>query len=79
MRGKRADPSNALERVAESIRKQAEMFGPGVRASTAAAHRLESMLASARLDEAVDASKMVDRRLIFTHSIRVTPTIGCPF
>jgi hypothetical protein len=46
---------------------------------TAMAHRPEILLASARLNQAVGASNVLEGRLKFMLSTRVAQMIGCPF
>ena len=79
MRINGVDRANPPESVAKAFQKQTEMFGHVLTPGAVMAHRPEILLASARLNQAVGASSVVDGRLKFMLSTRVAQMVGCPF
>jgi hypothetical protein len=79
MRIKGVDPQHPPESVAKAFQKQTEMYGHVLTPGAVMAHRPEILLASARLNQAVGASDVVEGRLKFMLSIRAAQMIGCPF
>lgn len=79
MRIKGIDPENPPESLTKAFQKQVEMYGHALTPATVMAHRPEILLASARMNQAVGASGVVEGRLKFMLSTRVAQMIGCPF
>jgi hypothetical protein len=79
MRIKGVDPTNPPESVAKAFQKQTEMYGHVLTPGAVMAHRPEILLASARMNQAVGVSQVVEPRLKFMLSARVAQMIGCPF
>jgi hypothetical protein len=79
MRIKGVDPEHPPESVAKAFQKQTEMFGHVLTPGAVMAHRPEILLASARINQAVGASGLVEGRLKLMLSVRVAQMVGCPF
>ena len=79
MRIKPVDTANPPESVAKAFEKQTEMYGHVLTPGAVMAHRPEILLASARMNQAVGASEVVEGRLKYMLSTRVAQMIGCPF
>jgi hypothetical protein len=79
MRIKPVDSANPPESVAKAFEKQTEMYGHVLTPGAVMAHRPEILLASARMNQAVGASEVVEGRLKYMLSTRVAQMIGCPF
>jgi len=79
MRIKPVDTANPPESVAKAFEKQTEMYGHVLTPGAVMAHRPEILLASARMNQAVGASEVVEGRLKYLLSTRVAQMIGCPF
>jgi hypothetical protein len=79
MRIKPVDTANPPESVAKAFEKQTEMYGHVLTPGAVMAHRPEILLASARMNQAVGASGVVEGRLKYMLSTRVAQMIGCPF
>ena len=79
MRIKGVDTTNPPESVAKAFEKQTEMYGHVLTPGAVMAHRPEILLASARMNQAVGASNVVEGRLKYMLSVRVAQMIGCPF
>jgi hypothetical protein len=79
MRIKGVDPEHPPESLTKAFQKQIEMYGHVLTPAAVMAHRPEILLASARLNQAVGASNVVEVRLKFMLSTRVAQMIGCPF
>jgi len=79
MRIKPVDTANPPESVAKAFQKQTEIYGHVLTPGAVMAHRPEILLASARMNQAVGASNVVEGRLKYLLSVRVAQMIGCPF
>ncbi|HLX36876.1 MAG TPA: hypothetical protein VKR29_03710, partial [Candidatus Binataceae bacterium] len=71
MRIKPVDTANPPESVAKAFEKQTEMYGHVLTPGAVMAHRPEILLASARMNQAVGASEVVEGRLKYLLSTRV--------
>ena len=79
MRIKGVDTTHPPESVAKAFEKQTEIYGHVLTPGAVMAHRPEILLASARINQAVGASNVVEGRLKYLLSVRVAQMIGCPF
>ncbi len=79
MRIKGVDPEHPPEILKAAFAKNVELFGHVLTPALVMAHRPEILLASARINNAVGASQVVEGRLKLMLSVRVAQMIGCPF
>jgi alkylhydroperoxidase family enzyme len=79
MRVKDIDPQNAPEDVRPVFQRSLDLFGRIITPNLVMAHRPEILLATAKLNQAVGASRVVEGRLKTLVSIRVAQMVGCPF
>ena len=73
------DPNKPPELVENVFRRAQETFGRMITPALVMAHRPEILLASARLNQAVGTSKVVEPRMKTLVSLRTAQIIGCPF
>jgi len=73
------DPNKPPELVENVFRRSQETFGRVITPALVMAHRPEILLASAKLNQAVGASKVVEPRMKTLVSLRTAQIVGCPF
>lgn len=79
MRIKGVDPESAPESVKPVFQRSLDLFGRVITPNLMMAHRPEILLATAKLNQAVGASTVVEGRLKTMVSVRAAQMVGCPF
>jgi hypothetical protein len=79
MRIQGVDPQSAHESAQPVFQFSLNLFGRVITPNLVLAHRPEILLATAKLGQAIGASKVVEGRLKTLVSVRAAQMGGCPF